>query len=71
MLLRAREWHHELGDGITNSARGRRHRIKGLDRGRERWRRGSGQDSTTARRLQGGLDGSTGSGEVNDEADSR
>jgi hypothetical protein len=37
----------------------------------ERHRGGSGEDSTMARRVQGGLDDGTGSGEVDDDTGSR
>jgi hypothetical protein len=72
ILLFVQEQHRRFGDstcvvdGITDSSRGRWRCIKGLDRGRERRRRGSGVDSMMAQRLQGGLDDSTGSGEVDD-----
>jgi hypothetical protein len=58
----ARERHRWLGDsayvvnGITGSGLGRWRRTKGLDCGRERWHRGSGEDSTVAWRLCGQLD---------------
>jgi hypothetical protein len=38
-------------DGITGSGRGRCRCIKGFDRGRERWHRGSEEDSMTAQAL--------------------
>jgi hypothetical protein len=44
---------------------------KGLNRGRERWCRGFGEDSTTARRLQGELDDGTRFGEVDNGAGSK
>jgi hypothetical protein len=71
-LLRARERRHGLGDGacvvdgITGSDQGRWKHVKGLDRGRERWCRGYGEDSTTARRLQARLDDGTKSMEADD-----
>jgi hypothetical protein len=43
---------------------------KGLDRGQERRYGGSGEDSTMAWRLRGGLDDGTGSKEVDDGAGS-
>jgi hypothetical protein len=47
------------GDGVTDSGQGRWRRVKGLDRGRERRRRGSGEDSMMARSLQRGLNDDT------------
>jgi hypothetical protein len=76
-LLRAQERHERLGEGacvvddVTSSGRGRWRRVKGLDRGRERWRGGSGEDLTTAWMLQGGLGVGTGFEEVADAAGSR
>jgi hypothetical protein len=52
---------HRLGSPKT-AAR------KGLDCGRERRCRGSGEDSTMARKLRGGLDDGTGSEEVDNNA---
>jgi hypothetical protein len=37
---------------------------KGLNHGRERWCGGSGEDSTTVQRLQGGLDDGAGSRDI-------
>jgi hypothetical protein len=42
-----------------------------LNGGQERWCGGSREDSTIARRLQGGLDDDTGSREVDDGTGSR
>jgi hypothetical protein len=44
---------------------------KGLDRGRKRWCGDSGEDSTMAWRLRGGLNDGMGSREVDDGAGSR
>jgi hypothetical protein len=44
---------------------------KGLDHGQERQCSGSGEDSMMARRIRGGLDDGTDSGEVDDSAGSR
>jgi hypothetical protein len=77
MLLWARKWHRGLGDDacvvddIADSGRGRWQRFKGLDRGWERRRRGSEEDSMMAQRLQGGLNDDTGSREVDDGVGSR
>jgi hypothetical protein len=71
------QWRHGIGDGayvvdgITVLCRGRWRCVKRLNRGRERWCGGSGEDSTMTRRLQGGLNDGMGSGEVNDDVDSR
>jgi hypothetical protein len=71
MLLRAQERCRGLGDGackvdgITDLGQGRWQHIKGLDRGWERRCGGSEEDSTMMRRLQGGLNDSMASGEVN------
>jgi hypothetical protein len=53
MVLCAREQRRRLGDsscvvdGVTGLGQGRWWHIKGLDRGRERWCWGSGEDSVT------------------------
>jgi hypothetical protein len=44
---------------------------KGLDHGQERQCSGSGEDSMMVRRIRGGLDDGTDSGEVDDSAGSR
>jgi hypothetical protein len=76
-LLWAQERRHGLGDsacvvdGITDSGQGRWWNVKGLDRGREWQHGGSGEDSTTAWRLQGGFDNDMYSRAIDDSADSR
>jgi hypothetical protein len=76
-LLWAQERRHRLGDsacvvgGVIGSGRGRWWHVKGLDRGRERRRGGSGEDSTTAWRLQGGFNNEMYSRAIDDSADSR
>jgi hypothetical protein len=67
----AQEQHRKLGDGITGSGQGRWRRVKGLDRGQERRRGGSEEDSTMAWRLRGGLNDGTSSGEVDNSTGSR
>jgi hypothetical protein len=58
------QWRHRLGSGKMAVR-------KGLDRGRERWFRGSGEDSTMMRGLQRGLNDGTCPGEVDDSVGSR
>jgi hypothetical protein len=76
-LLQSREWRRGLEDGacevnsVTDSGRGRWRHVKGLDRGRGRRCGGSGEDSTTARRLLGELNDGIGSKEGDDGACSR
>jgi hypothetical protein len=76
-LLWARGWRRGLGDNdcaiddITSSGQGTWRRAKGLDCGRERQRGDSGEDSTTAWRLQGGLNDGMSSEEVDDGVGSR
>jgi hypothetical protein len=58
-------------DGVTASGWGRWWCVKGFNRGQERRHGGSGEDMTTARRLLGGHDdGTSSTGEVDDEAGS-
>jgi hypothetical protein len=57
--------------GVTVLGQWRWRRKKGLDCGREWWCRGSGEDSTMAWRLRGGLDNDMGSGELHDGVGSK
>jgi hypothetical protein len=57
-------------DDVFGSGRGRWRHIEGLDRGWETRHGGSAESSTMARRLQGGLDNGTSSGEVDDDTGS-